>query len=150
VERVGDRRVSDVVADVLRERRVDLVEDVLPVEQRPHLADRLVADAGDDPVQIVEDGLDGGPLRIPVLLRQRELRPDRAALPALGVDVGHDLARRLLVCEVIDPSPSVDDRLERRMRGDIADLLAVDPHLAPVADRLPVFLARPDHRWLRR
>ena len=38
----------DVAGDVLGELGIDLVEHVLAVEQRPHLADRLVADPGDD------------------------------------------------------------------------------------------------------
>ena len=59
VERVGQRGVADVVADVLGVGRVDLVQHVLAVEERPHLADRLVADAGDDAADVVEDGVDG-------------------------------------------------------------------------------------------
>ena len=145
VERVGDRGVADVLADVLGEARVDLVQHVLAVVQRPHLADGLVAHARHDPADVVEHRVDRAALAVPVLLRQRELRADRAALARLLVDVRHRLARRLLVREVVDARAHVDDRLERGMGRDVVDPLAVDPDLPPVADRLAVLLARPDH-----
>ena len=43
------RRKIDVAANVFGKRGIDLVEHVLAVVERPHLADCLVADAGDDP-----------------------------------------------------------------------------------------------------
>ena len=58
----------DVALDILGEARIDLVEDVLAVPQRPHLADGLVADAGDDAADVVHDGVDGAALVVPVLL----------------------------------------------------------------------------------
>ena len=46
MERIGAHRIGDMVANVLREARIDLVEHVLAVEERPHLADGLVARPG--------------------------------------------------------------------------------------------------------
>ena len=46
VEGIAQGGVGDVSADVLGELRVDLVEHVLAVVQRPHLAHRLVARLG--------------------------------------------------------------------------------------------------------
>jgi hypothetical protein len=133
VERVGQLGVPDVPADVLGEGGIDVVQDVLPVVQRPHLADRLVAHPRDDPAQIVEQAVDRRALVAPVLLGQRSLGADGAALAALVVDVGHHLARGLLVRQVVDAGARVDDRLERGMRPDVLHLLAVDPYGAPVA-----------------
>ena len=48
MEGIAAQNPLDVVTDILREARVDLVQYVLPIEQRPHLANRLVADASDD------------------------------------------------------------------------------------------------------
>ena len=76
-----------------REARVDLVQHVLAVVQRPHLADRLVADAGDDAADVVHHGVVGAALVVPVLLRVRQLQPDRAALADLVVDVRHHVRR---------------------------------------------------------
>ena len=146
VERVADLGAPDVRADVLRELRIDLVQHVLTVEERPHLADRLVADAGHDAADVVEHRVDRASLGVPVGLRQRQLRADRAALARPLVDVRHDVARRRLVRHVVDARPGVDDRPEGRVRRDVRDALAVDPDLAPVADRLAVLVAGPDHR----
>ena len=105
VERVLQRGAAHVPLDVLAERGVDLVEHVLAVVQRPHLAHRLVTDAGDDAACGVEDRVDTSPLGVPVLLRQRRLRPDRARLAGLLVDVSHRVRGGLVVPEVIDASP---------------------------------------------
>ena len=72
VERVGVQHPVDVARDVLGELRVDLVEDVLAVVERPHLADRLVADPDDDAAQVVHHGVDGAALVVPVLARVRQ------------------------------------------------------------------------------
>ena len=48
VERILALGAQDVTLDVARPLRVDLVQHRLAVEQRPHLADRLVADARDE------------------------------------------------------------------------------------------------------
>ncbi|MNJ00507.1 hypothetical protein D3C73_1598540 [compost metagenome] len=44
---------ADVCLDILGELRIDLIEHVLPVEERPHFTDGLVADPGDDAAHLV-------------------------------------------------------------------------------------------------
>jgi hypothetical protein len=58
VKRVEQLRAPDMMGDVLGELGIDLVQYVLPVEQRPHLADRLVTHPGDHAAGFVEDGVD--------------------------------------------------------------------------------------------
>jgi hypothetical protein len=87
VEGVGELGVADVMANVLGELRVDLVQHVLAVVQRPHLADGLVADAGDDPGEVVEHRVHRGTLGVPVLAGVGEPGAGRAALARLGIDV---------------------------------------------------------------
>ena len=87
VEGVVLRREIDVAADVLGERGIDLVEHVLPVVERPHLADRLVADAGDDPADVVHDRVDSAALGLPVLAGPRQLETDGEALAGVRVEV---------------------------------------------------------------
>ena len=145
VEGVEQRRATHVLADVDREGRVDLVEHVLAVVERPHLADGLVTDAGDHAARVVEDGLDGCVLGVPVLYDHRRLAADRAGLAGRVVGVGHGRGGLGLVGQVVDPRSHVDDRLERRVGGDVLDRLAVDPDLAAVAERLAELLAGPDH-----
>ncbi len=67
------QHLDDVVANVLGELRIDLVEHVLPVEERPHFADRLVADARDDAADIFEDRVGRAALVPPILLTERQL-----------------------------------------------------------------------------
>ena len=62
------------------ETRIDLVQDVLAVPQRPHLADRLVADARDDAADLGRDGVDGPALVVPVLLLEGQPQADGEAL----------------------------------------------------------------------
>ena len=69
------------------EPRVDLVEHVLAVEERPHLADGLVADAGDDAADVVQHGVDARALGVPVVPRARQLAADGVALAGRRVDV---------------------------------------------------------------
>src|SRR5208282_1982669 len=145
VEGVEQRGAAYVVADVGREARVDLVEHVLAVVEGPHLADGLVTDAGDHAAHVVEDGLDGRVLGVPVLLDHRRLAADGAGLAGLVVDISHGRGGPGLVRQVVDPRSHVDDRLERRVGGDVLDLLAVDPHLAAVRQGFLVLLTGPDH-----
>ena len=145
MERVAQLGVPDVGADVLGEGGIDVVQDVLPVVERPHLADRLVTHAGDDAAEIVEHAVDRRPLVAPVLLGQGPLGADRAALSGLIIDVRHHGARGLLVRQVVDAGASVDDWLEGGMRRHVLHLLAVDPNCTSVAERLAVLLTGPDH-----
>ena len=76
----------DVRSDVLRKLRIDLVQHVLAVEQRPHLADGLVADPGDDTFDIVEHRL--GAAVLGVLVLKEPLTGSKVAglaLAAIGV-----------------------------------------------------------------
>ena len=145
MERVAQLGVPDVAPDVLGERGIDVVQDVLPVIQRPHLADRLVTHAGDDAAEIVEHAVDRGSLVAPILLGQGSLGPYRAAFSAVLVDVGHHFARGLLVRQVVDAGAGVDDRLEGGMRRHVLHPLAVDPNCTSVAERLAVLVTGPDH-----
>jgi hypothetical protein len=60
-----------VALDVLGEARIDLVEHIGAVVERPHLADRLVAHADHDAADVVHHSVDGAALVVPVLLRRR-------------------------------------------------------------------------------
>ena len=57
MERVLAHHTVHMAADVSGELRVDLVQHVLAVVERPHLADRFIADAGDDAADLVEHGV---------------------------------------------------------------------------------------------
>ena len=80
-------------------------------------------------------------LGLPFLARAWRLERDRVALAGVGIGVAHDLARRRIVGHVVDARPNVDDGCERRMRGHVADALAVDPNLAPSPDGLSVLVS---------
>ena len=144
VERIVALRAQDVPLDVARPLRIDLVEHGLAVEERPHLADGLVAHARDDSTEVVEDRVDHALLGVPVLARARQLGRDRVAL-AVVAGVRDDVARGLLVRHVVDARASVDERLELRVRRHVGDPLAAHPDLAAVAQRLAVVLAGADH-----
>ena len=73
------------------------------------------------------------------------LAPIAQVSPVSSSTVGHGRRGGRLVGQVEDPRAHVDDRLERRVAGHVLDLLAVDPDLAAVGQRLPVLLAGPDH-----
>ncbi|MCY1314651.1 hypothetical protein D9M70_653270 [compost metagenome] len=53
VEGIFLQHPADVCLDILGELRIDLIEHVLPVEERPHFTDGLVADPGDDAAHLV-------------------------------------------------------------------------------------------------
>ena len=135
----------DVGSDVCGEARVDLVQDVLAVVERPHLPNRLVADPRHNATDVIEHRVDSPALGKPVFLRGWKLWPDRAAFPGIRVDERHDVARLVLVRHVVDARPDVHDRLERRMGGHVLDALSVDPDLSSVADRFAVLVAGAYH-----
>ena len=143
VERVGVQHLVDVVADVLGEARIDFVEHVLPVEQRPHLPDGLVADAGDDTADVLQHAVGGAALVPPVLLGDGQLVADAVDLAVLGE--GHHVAGLGVPLHVVDARADVDERLEHGMGRDVLHPLAVDVDLAAVADRLEILRARADH-----
>lgn len=120
--------------DVLRELRVHLVQHVLPVVERPHLAHGLVADAGDDTADLVQHVVGGAALGPPVVLAVGQANQARCAA-VLGH--GHQFLVPGLVLHVEDAGAYVDQRLELRMGGHVGDALAVDPDAPAVADRAP-------------
>ena len=118
--------------DILGEAGIDLAQHVLPVIERPHLADGLVADAHHHAADVLHHQIDGPALGLPILLGLRQLIADAVGLARRLVDIGHGRRRRLFMGEVVDPGADVDDGLEGRMGGDILDALAVHPDLAAV------------------
>ena len=127
-------------------RRIELRQHVPPVDERPDLADRLVADAGHDPADIFHHEVDGGDFVGPVLGLARRLIENRVALVVL--DVGEAILVGGLVGHVVHAGPDIDDRLEARVLGDILHPLAVHPDLAAVLQPLPVLLASADHECI--
>ena len=147
VEHVGLDHAVDMARDVGGELRVDLVQHVAAVVERPHLAHGLVADTGDDALDVVQHRVDGFPLVVPVALLLRQAVEDR--MLAVVLPIRQRRRMRRLVLHVVHARADVDDRLERGMGGDVLDPLAVDPHLAAVADALAVLRSGSDHRCLR-
>jgi hypothetical protein len=84
VKRVEPHDAIDMSADVFRKGGIGLVQNILPVEQRPHLADGLVADPSYDAADLVEDRLDRLAFGVPVGARARQLEGDRADLVGLA------------------------------------------------------------------
>ncbi len=144
VERVLRDGALDMGPDVDGEARIDLVEQILPVIERPHLADRLVADAGDDAADLVEHGIGGAALGVPILRRVGQLEADGEILAARTV--GHRVAMADLVLHVVDAGADVDQRLEHRMGRHVGDAFAVDIDLAAVAERIAILGAGTNHR----
>jgi hypothetical protein len=83
MKRVQPDDAIDVAADVFRKDRIDLVH-VLPVEQRPHLANGLVADPRHDTTDIVKHRLDRGAFGTPGAARAWQLEDDRTNLARLA------------------------------------------------------------------
>jgi hypothetical protein len=73
VKRVQPHDAIDMPADVFRKGGIDLVQNVLPIEQRPHLANGLIADPCHDAPDLVQYRLDRLALGVPVGLRARQL-----------------------------------------------------------------------------
>jgi hypothetical protein len=134
-----------VATDVFRKGRIDLIQNVLPVEQRPHLADGLVADPRYDTADVVKHRLDRGAFGVPVGVCARQLEGDRADLARFAA-VAQRVCKSGVVLHVVDARPDIDEGPEHRMRAYVFDALAIDPDLAAVADRIPVLLSRADHR----
>ncbi len=144
VEQVAVAHGGDVAVDVVGEARVDLGQHVATVLQRPHLAHRLVADAGDDAADVLQHGVHGGKLVRPVLRLRGRAVEDRLAPVVL--DVGQRVLVRRLERHVVHAGAHVDDRLQRRVRRHVAHALALDPHLAAVPQPLAIGVTRADHR----
>jgi len=71
VERVQSHGPVDEPADIFCESGIDLAQNVLAIEQRPHLADGLVTDAGHDTADLVQHRLDRAAFGVPVIRRAR-------------------------------------------------------------------------------
>ena len=84
MERIVLDHEVDVPADVLGKARVDLVQHVLAVVERPHLAHGLVAHPRDHAADLVHDRIDRGVLVEPVLAGAGRLQADRAAFAAFS------------------------------------------------------------------
>ncbi len=143
VKRVRLENLVDVSANVRRELRIHLIEYVLPVEQGPHLADGLVSHPRDHAADCVKHSIRSPTLVPPVLLGSGQLVGD--GMPLAFLLIGQSSASSRLMLHVIYTGPHVDHRLEHRMPREILDPLAVDIHLARVADRVQILLAGSNH-----
>ncbi len=143
VKRVCFQDLADMGFDIAGKLRVDLGQHVLPVEQRPHLAHRLVADAGDDAAHVFQHGIGGAALGPPIPLRIGKRIAYRIDFAVFRDS--HHLARGRVMGHVVDAGADVDQRLEHRMRGHIGDLLAIHIDEPAIADRVNVLCAGADH-----
>ena len=132
-----------VAPDVVGKARVDFVQHVLAVVERPELAHRLVADPDDHAAQIIEGRLDGGALGLPVFPGSRQPVRDQAALAIVVGNVGREIIECRLMRQIVNPGARVDDRLERRVGRNIGDPLALDPDRATIPQARPVVVAAP-------
>src|SRR4029077_2815774 len=146
VEYVLLEHPADVALDIIAKPRVDLVQYVAAVLERPHLADRLVADAGQDSADVIEISIDSAPFFVPMRLFGRRPQQDREAFAALGVAHGAGPSR--LVGHVIHAGLMVNDRPEDGVDRDVLHALAVDPDFAAVAQRGAILVSGSDHAYL--
>ena len=145
VKRVQPNNAIDVPADVFRKGGIGLVQNILPVEQRPHLADSLVTDPRHDAADVIQHCLDRGAFGVPVGARARQLEGNRADLVGPAA-IAQCIRKSGIVLHVVNARPHIDEGPEHRMRGHVLDALAIDPDPTAVADRIPVLLSRADHR----
>ncbi len=143
VKRIVAQDLVDMIADVLGELRVHFVEHILPVEQRPHLADGFVADARHHAAHFFEQSIGCPAFQPPVGLRIGQLVGDGVGFAA--VRIAHEIARRGLMLHVIKARADIHERLEHGMGRDVLDPLAADIDLPAVADRIAVLCPRADH-----
>ncbi len=80
MENVLLQNPMDVPIDIVAKARIDLVQYIAAIEERPHFADSLVADAGQDAADVIQIGVDCAPLLVPVRLFGRRPQQDRKAL----------------------------------------------------------------------
>jgi hypothetical protein len=117
----------------------------LPIEQRPHLANGLIADPCHDATDLVQYRLDRLALGAPVGLRVRQLEGDRTDLVRLTA-VAQRVCKPWVVLHVVDARPHIDEGAEHHMHGRVFDAVAIYPDLAVVADRVSVLLSGAYHR----
>ncbi len=115
--------MRDMAADVFGETRVDIVEQILPIEERPHFPHGLIADAGDDPADIVELGIDRQSFGAPIVAGARELGTDGVAFSGARVGIAHDVGGSWIVRHIVDTGTHIDDRRKGRVRRHIGDAL---------------------------
>src|SRR5215831_1777800 len=73
-----------------------------------------------------------------IFMRLRQQPGQAAAMASRGGDECHLIAIWLCVLEVIDTGKFMDHAREGRMRRDILDLLAIQPHFAAIFETLDV------------
>ena len=139
---MGNRLVN-MALDVGGEARIDLVQDVLAIPERPHFTHGFIAHAGDDAAHFIHHRVNGLALVGPVLLGARQAVADGEAL-ALFL-IGHDFAVGGLMLHVVYAGPDIDHGLEHGMARHVPDALAVDPHLTAIPEGFAVLFACPDH-----
>jgi len=137
---------ADMTVDIVAETWIDLVEHVPAVEERPHLADRLVADARKDATDVVEIMVDRPPFLVPVRFLGWRSEQGRVALARLSE--AHDLGGPRLVRHVVHAGLEIHDRLESGMRRNMRYALAVDPDLPSIAQPGTILLSATDHALL--
>ena len=52
--------------DIVAKARIDLVQHIAAVVERPHFADGLVADVGEDPANVIEIAIDRAQSLVPL------------------------------------------------------------------------------------
>ena len=144
VKRIPLQHGVDVMADICGELRVDFVEHVLPIEQRPHFTHRFVAHAGDDAADGIQHRIGGAALGPPILLAARQFVGHRMPLAVLLKAQYRPGRRRML--HVVDACANVDQRLEHGMKSQVCHAFAVDIHLARITDGLQILLSGPYQR----
>ena len=126
------QHAMDVGLDIAGELRIDFVQYVGAIIQRPHLPHGFVADTGDDAADVVHHRVGGAALVVPVLLGAGQLVADGVALTIRFV--GHDVARRRLVRHIVDTGANIDEWFEHRMARHVFDALAINVDLPSIAD----------------
>src|SRR5689334_12730540 len=118
------------------ETRINLIQNVPTIVERPHLANRLVAYSRHDTAYVIEHNIDGSTFFLPIFLRIRKLQPDRVAIARLFVNITHSILGSFFMGKIVDSGTNVNRRLQHGMERHILYFLAINPDLAAVADRI--------------
>jgi hypothetical protein len=123
--------------------RVHLVEHILPIEQRPHLADRLIAYTRDDSADVLENRVGRAPFVPPVSLRTGKFVCD--GVPNAVLAKAQNFSGGVRVLHIVDAGSDIDQRLEHRIFRHVFDAFAVDVNLAIVANGFQIFFTGSNH-----